>query len=232
MSKFNVKSLLDEEFQIFGGRIGSGKTEIAINIAIAMTKLSIPNVLFDMDVVKPYIRIRDIKDKIAKYGIEILAPPDVTRRVDLPILPSNIIGKLMDRGKQKIIDIGGDPYGAGAIAQFKNLFHNGSYNFFFVVNTRRPETSNKEEILNEMKYVQSAARLKITGLVLNTHLRWETTEGTVMEGYRILKEVSEETKLPIYFACVDKKHKDIVKNLDLPILPLELFVNPLPPLGG
>jgi len=231
MTEFNVKSLLDEEFQIFGGKIGSGKTEIAINIAILMTELNIPNMLFDLDIVKPYVRIRDIKEEVSRYGVEIVSPPDITREVDLPIPPPYIISKLMDKDKQKILDIGGDPYGAGSIAQFKDLFPEGRYNFFFVVNTRRPETSNKGEILNEMTHIQNASKLRITALAFNTNLRWETTKEIIMKGYRIVKEVSRETKLPIRFACVDEQHKDVARQLDLPTLPLKLFVNPLPLLG-
>ena len=231
MTEFNVKSLLDEEFQIFGGKIGSGKTEIAINIAILMTELNIPNMLFDLDIVKPYVRIRDIKEEISKYDVEIVSPPDITRKVDLPILPPYIISKLMNKDKQKILDIGGDPYGAGSIAQFRNFFPEGRYNFFFVVNTCRPETSNKEEILNEMTHIQNASKLRITALVFNTNLRWETTKEIIMKGYSIVKEVSDETELPIRFASVDEQHTDVARQLDLPVLPLKLFVNPLPLLG-
>lgn len=231
MKVFDVKSLLDKESQIFGGKIGSGKTEIAVNIAIKMAEQNIPNVLFDLDIVKPYVRIRDIKDEISMYGIEIVSPPDITRKIDLPILPSHIISKLMGKDKQKILDIGGDPYGAGAIAQFKDLFPEGSYYFFFVVNTRRPETSNTKEIIEAMVQIQDASKLTINALVFNTHLRWETTGRVILNEYKIVKNVSEETKIPIYFACVDEEHQNLVKDLDVPILPLKLFVNPLPRLG-
>ena len=233
MREFNVRNLLDEEFQIFAGRIGSGKTEIAINIAIKMKEAGIKNTLFDMDIVKPYVRIRDLKEVlIPKYHINIVAPPDITRTVDLPIFPKFIVGNLMEKNVQKILDVGGDPYGAGAIAQFRESMPEGTYNFLFVVNTRRPETSTKEEILKAMAVVQNASRMKITGIVFNTNLRWETTEETIMNGYKVVKEVSDYTKLPIIFGCVDEKHKELTEKLDIPILPLKLFVSPLPKMGA
>ncbi|MCD6427457.1 MAG: hypothetical protein J7L03_05125 [Caldisericaceae bacterium] len=232
MKEFNVKDLLDEEFQIFAGRIGSGKTEIAINVAIKMKEAGIKNTLFDMDIVKPYVRIRDLKETlIPKYHLDIVAPPDITRTLDLPIFPKFIIGKLKERGAQKILDVGGDPYGAGAIAQFREVMPEGTYNFFFVVNTRRPETSTKDEILKAMAVIQNASRMKITGIVFNTNLRWETTEETLKRGFEIVKEVSDYTKLPVVFGCVDEMHKEIAENLGIPILPLKLFVNPLPKMG-
>ncbi len=232
MKEFDIKSLLDEEFQIFAGRIGSGKTEIVINVAIQMKEAGIKSTLFDMDIVKPYVRIRDLKETlIPKYHLDIVAPPDVTRTLDLPIFPKFILGKLMEKGTQKILDVGGDPYGAGAIAQFREVMPEGTYNFFFVVNTRRPETSNKDEILKAMAVIQNASRMKITGIVFNTNLRWETTEETLQKGFEIVKEVSDYTKLPIVFGCVDEKHREIAEKLDIPILPLKLFVNPLPKMG-
>ena len=232
MKEFNVKELLDEEFQIFIGRIGSGKTEIAINIALRMTEQGIKNTLFDMDIVKPYVRIRDIKNElIGKHHLSIVSPPDVTRMLDLPIFPKFIIGKLMEKGVQKILDVGGDAYGAGSIAQFRPYIQEGTYNLFFVVNTYRPETSTKDEILKAMATVQNASKMKITGIVFNSNLRWETDADTLKKGFEIVKEVSDYTKLPIVFGCVDEKHKVIADAINIPILPLKLFVNPLPPLG-
>ncbi len=233
MKEFNVKELLDEEFQIFVGRIGSGKTEIAINVALKMNEQGIKNTLFDMDVVKPYVRIRDIKGTlIGKYHLSIVSPPDVTRMLDLPIFPKFIIGKLMEKNVQKILDVGGDAYGAGSIAQFRQYIPDGTYNLFFVVNTFRPETSTKDEILKAMAVVQNASKMKITGLVFNSNLRWETTADDVKKGFEIVKSVSEYTKLPIAFGCVDEKNVSIAESLNIPVLPLKLFVNPLPPLGA
>ncbi len=232
MKEFDVEVLLKKEVQIFAGRIGSGKTEIAINIAIKMKEAGIKSALFDMDIVKPYVRIRDLKEiLVSKYHLNIVSPPDITRTLDLPIFPKSIIGKLMEKGIQKILDVGGDPYGAGAIAQFRGVMPEGTYNFFFVVNTRRPETSTKDEILKAMAVIQNASRMRITGIVFNTNLRWETTEETLKKGFEIVKEVSDYTKLPIVFGCVDEKHKEITERLDIPILPLKLFVNPLPKMG-
>lgn len=231
MREFDPKSILEHEFQIFGGKIGSGKTEISINLAIKMHQSGFNTVLFDMDIVKPYVRIRDIKDKLTPYGFEIVSPPELTRAIDLPVFPKNVIGKLMDKDVYKILDVGGDPYGAGSIAQFREIIREGLYNFFFIINTRRPETSNKVEIIRAIKKIQDASRMKVTHLVLNTHLRWETTSEIVREGYDIVREVSNELNIPIAFLCVDENHKELVDSIDLPYFPLKLFVNPLPIFG-
>ena len=232
MVNYELKHILNKKFQIFGGRIGSGKTEIAVNIAIALKLEDIDNSLFDMDIVKPYVRIRDIKEKISIYDLSIVSPPDITRTLDLPIFPPFIISRLMENKTVKILDVGGDPYGAGSLAQFRNIIKKTSYNFFFVVNTRRPETSTEYEIISSLREVEQASRLKVTHLVLNTNLRWETTRDIFMEGNAILENVSEKTGIPIEFGCVDKNYKEIADGVSIPILPLELFIKPLPNLNN
>jgi len=227
MREFDVHALLNKEFNIFAGRIGSGKTEVAINLAIKIESLGIDCTLFDMDVVKPYIRIRDIKESFASYNIKLVTPPDITRSIDLPIYPKFIVGELMERGTVKILDVGGDTYGSGSIAQFRQAIGE-SYNFFFIVNTYRPETSTKEEIIRAMESIQSSSKMKITHLVFNSNLRWETTRETIENGFEIVKSVSAETGIPIMFGCIDERSISLVDSIDLPILPLKLFVNPLP----
>jgi len=232
LEKINISSLAGKEFLIFGGRIGSGKTEVAVNLAIKMKQQKINSVLFDMDMVKPYVRIRDIKKQINSYNLSIVSPPDITRTLDLPIYPPYIIGSLMEKGAVKILDIGGDPYGAGSIAQFRNIIESCSYNFYFVINSKRPETSTEDEIIESLKAVEHASRLKVTHFILNTNLRWETTGKIVMEGYDILKEVSGKTDIPIAFVCADKNHEDVIDGVPVPALLLELFIKPLPELSG
>lgn len=232
LKKINIDSLAGKEFLIFGGRIGSGKTEIAVNLAIKMKQQKINSVLFDMDMVKPYVRIRDIKKQLNSYNLSIVSPPDITRTLDLPIYPLYIIGSLMEKGAVKILDIGGDPYGAGSIAQFRNIIESCSYNFYFVINSKRPETSTEDEIIASLKAVEHASRLKVTHFILNTNLRWETTGRIVMEGYDILKEVSGKTDIPIAFVCADKNHEDVIDGVPVPALLLELFIKPLPELNG
>jgi len=227
MKEFDFKSILGKEFQIFMGRIGSGKTEIAINLAIILKKQDIKSTLFDIDIVKPYVRIRDIREKLSEYGLDIVSPPELTKALDLPVFPKNIIGEFMERGNVKILDVGGDPYGAGTIAQFREYFA-GNVNLFFVINTRRPFTSNKAEILNAIYDIESASKMNLSYLVFNTNLRWDTTREVIEEGFKIVKSVSYETKIPIAFAAVDENRSDLFDIFEVPVLKLKLFITPLP----
>lgn len=227
MQEFDVKSILDKEFQIFVGRIGSGKTELAINIAIKIKEDGINPVLFDMDIVKPYVRIRDLREKLDPYKIDIVSPPELTRSLDLPVFPKDLIGNFLDRGTIKILDVGGDPYGAGTIAQFREYFR-GNYNLFFVINTRRPFTETEDEIIAAIAEIQNASKMTVTHLVFNTNLRWETTREVIEEGFKVVSSVSNKTGIPIAFGVVDESSKELFEIYKVPIFKLKLFVSPLP----
>ncbi|MGB9794550.1 ATP-binding protein [Caldisericum exile] len=227
MREFDVRKLLKKRTQIITGRIGSGKTEIAINLAIKLKNLEIPVKLFDLDIVKPYVRIRDVESKLKEYNLDLVLPPPLTRALDVPVFPRDIVSQLMDKDSYHVIDVGGDAYGAGSIAQFRNFFED-SYNMLFVVNTKRPYTETKEQILKELETIQNASKLKVTHLILNTNLRWETTREIIKEGYEVLKKVSEELSIPIIFAVIDESKTDLVDSLDLDVFPIKLFISPIP----
>jgi hypothetical protein len=110
MKEFDVRKLLEKRTQIIAGRIGSGKTEVAINLAIKLKSLEIPVKLFDMDIVKPYVRIRDVVDKLSPYGLDLVLPPPLTRALDVPVFPQDVISQLMDKESYHVIDVGGDAY--------------------------------------------------------------------------------------------------------------------------
>ena len=64
--------------------------------------------------------------------------------------------------------------------------------------------------------------------MLNTNLRWDTTKEIIEEGFKILKEVSEELNIPIIFLCIDERRKDLADGIEVDIFPLKLFVSPIP----
>jgi len=227
MKEFDVRKLLGKGTQIVTGRIGSGKTEIAINLAIKLKSLGIPVKLFDMDIVKPYVRIRDVVHELSPYALDLVLPPPLTRALDVPVFPADVISQLMDKESYHVLDVGGDAYGAGSIAQFRKFFED-SYHMLFVVNTRRPYTETKEQILKEIETIENASKLKVTHLILNTNLRWETTGEIIKEGFSILNEVSRELSIPILFGCVDESKLSLMDSLDVEVFPLKLFISPIP----
>lgn len=219
---------MSKKIDIFIGNMGSGKSEIAINYAVNQKKIKERNFcLLDLDVIKPYIRLRDVSDKIEQLGIKLLMPDESLRNADMPIVPGNMIKILTDPSYDLLIDVGGEERGCITIAQFKEYFDNADLSVHLVINPFRPFSSSIEKILHMIDSLQNNSKLSITNLISNPHLRFDTTIGEVIQGTEIVIRVSEITKIPIKAICVwHKIFSDEFKNKynDYQVLPLRLYL--------
>ncbi len=217
----NVKKIT-----IFIGEIGSGKTEISINYAIKLRKEKDKDVdLIDLDIMKPYIRLRDLKDEIEKFGVNVVSPPQRYKQADLPILIHATKSCIFDENRFCVYDIGGGEESSFILRQFPEL-KEFPYNLFFVVNIFRPFTQTKEEIENAIKTLESASGLKISGIVSNSHLRENTKKEDVIKGYKVVKEVSGVLGIPIAFVGVKESMVDKFRDEEFYeyIFPMKTFI--------
>ncbi|MHC4960429.1 MAG: hypothetical protein ACYTGN_18930, partial [Planctomycetota bacterium] len=73
--------------------------------------------------------------------------------------------------------------------------------------------------------IESASRLKVTGLVANTHLMQDTTPGIVREGYELASAVALQSGLPL--RCVTAPGDlELTTPIDAPLLRLERVMLP------
>ena len=57
------------------GSYGSGKTEIAVNLAFQLSQSGRPVHLADLDLVNPYFRCREARDLLSSRGVRVVVPP-------------------------------------------------------------------------------------------------------------------------------------------------------------
>ncbi len=188
----------NKKITIFIGNMGSGKSEIALNYTLEQMKLSAkPVKLLDLDVIKPYIRIRDIAEKLEKEGIELLMPEKKIRNADMPIIPSKIMNYFYDDRFDMVIDVGGDDRGAISIAQFKNIFNEMDATSYVVINAMRPFSNTPQRIIDTITELSRLSKLNINGIIANTHIRLTTTWDEVLKGLDTIIEASEAIHIPI-----------------------------------
>ena len=77
---------------------------------------------------------------------------------------------------------------------------------YSVINTKRPLTDTKENIIMMIKEINLNSRLEITGLINNTNLSYETTCEDIYEGEKLVLAVSEEIKLPFIFTSLFEEY--------------------------
>lgn len=177
------------------GAYGSGKSEYSIHLARSLKSAGKDVVLADMDVVNPYFRSRDVRDVFAQEGIEVIAPDGEFSHADLPMISPRIKGAIENYQKTVILDVGGDPAGCRTLGRFVEQIKKRGYILRLVVNTSRPFTTTKEEILAMIEMLEFSAKLKVGELICNTNLMEYTDASLVEEGIRVVQEVATHLNL-------------------------------------
>lgn len=187
------------KINIFVGHYGSGKTEMAINFALKSADNSEKTTLVDIDIVNPFFRSSEVSSILEENNIDLISPNFVQTNLDIPSLPATISGVFHKENEVVIFDVGGDPEGARVLGSYKQYLDKADYNMYFVINTRRPFTNTAEEIIEMIDEIEAYSRQKITHLVSNTNLSYETTMPIVEEGIKVVEEVSKITNIPIAY---------------------------------
>jgi cellulose biosynthesis protein BcsQ len=191
--------MFDKRISIFTGHFGSGKTELAVNYALNLAKDGFKTVITDLDVINPFFRTSDLADYLENKGIKVITPLNANTNVDVNTVPPEIYSIFDQKEYRAVLDVGGDDLGATVLSAYNREILEDDYQLFFVINTRRPETSTEEGILKILDEIQKASRLKVDWLVNNSNILRETTEEVILEGEKIIKNVSDRLSIPIAF---------------------------------
>jgi hypothetical protein len=194
---------------LFAGPFGSGKTEIATNYALRLAgqrdaQADNRVALIDLDIVTPYHRSRDLTERLAADGVEVVAPRTYGRYSEPIALAPAILGTIQDERRTVVVDVGGDEVGANALARYGSYISSTSHELFLVVNPYRPATSTDEGVRRVRAEIENAARLEITALVSNPHLMDETTDQTVRQGHQAVVRAARLLELPVRWVCAEE----------------------------
>lgn len=191
---------------IIGGHYGSGKTNIAVNLAFKLKKSYNKVAVADIDIVNPYFRTSGSERELEAAGIQLILPQFAGSNIDLPALPRTINAVTDDKSCRFIVDVGGDDRGALALGRLTNALKiENDYDFFLVINKFRPLTATPDGALEVMREIEAACRLKFTGIINNPNLGEETTAKDVLDSAGYAGEVSRLTGLPIVYTAADER---------------------------
>ncbi len=200
------------------GEFGSGKTELAVNLASYMQKSGMKTAVVDMDLAKPYFRTREHKERLENEGVTVVMPQGALAHSDLPIMPEGLTRVLFSHDYRVIIDVGGSK-SAIVLAQVRDRIRDNGCEVLLVVNICRPFSADATEVLTAMRNIEAASGLAVTGLVSNTNLGAETTTEHVNAGLKVVREVSELTGLPLRWLVLPDWMYEGFQS-DAPMLPL------------
>ncbi|HOQ37687.1 MAG TPA: hypothetical protein PK033_01250 [Acetivibrio sp.] len=206
--------MFTKRINIFTGHFGSGKTEVSVNYALKLSEQGKKTAIVDFDIVNPFFRTTDAKDVLESKNIWVVTPMYANTNVDVPALPPEINTLFEKKEYTVVFDVGGDDLGARAIARYKEEIEKDSYEMFFVINTKRPMTDTLSKIERMIFEIEEAAGLKVTKLVNNTNLLGNTTMQDVLEGHKMIKELSGKLNIPIGFISGFREAVDGVQSLE------------------
>ncbi|MGE5550980.1 MAG: ATP-binding protein [Bacteroidota bacterium] len=207
------------------GPYGSGKTEVALNLARRERENGRDTALIDLDIINPYFRSREAATLAGGWGLRVISSVEGFEEADLPALSPSILGALQTPGLCLVFDVGGDPVGARVLGRFHALLAERTPEVWMVVNTYRPETGSPEAIVAAARRIAVAGRQALTGLVANPNLGPETDLASIRRGCRAVREAAGRLGLPVVYTAVREDLAEEASRGDLgPILPLRRYM--------
>ena len=199
---------------LFAGHYGSGKTNLAVNYALALRESGESVTVADMDIVNPYFRTKDSAEVLDAAGIRLISPAFANSNVDLPALPAALYLPIVERDTLAVLDIGGDDRGAYALGRYApDILAEGDFEMIFVVNFCRPLTKTAEDALGVMREIETAGGIPFTAIVNNSNLGAETTPETVRATRERAEALSRLSGLPLLFTSAEARIADAVSEL-------------------
>ena len=205
------------------GHYGSGKTNIAVNLA-QQIKREYPTVtLADLDIVNPYFRSKDSAADLEAAGIRLICSNYANSNVDIPALPPDLYALTDDRRMRAIIDVGGDDRGALVLGRLAPaILAENDYEMLMVINCYRPLTRDAASTVEVMREIECAGGIRFTALVNNSNLGVETTAEDVLASMRYAEEVAAMSGLPVVMTTADEKLQEELKGKIPNLFPLKL----------
>lgn len=188
---------------LLSGHYGSGKTNIAVNLARRLRASNENVAIADIDIVNPYFRTKDSQAELEGAGIRVISSPYAGSNVDLPALPDEVYAITDDKSVTAVVDVGGDDRGALALGRWRDaILQEGDYEMLFVINRFRPLTATPEDAVEVMREIEIASGIPFTAVVNNSNLGDETTARDVLESGAYAANVCAISALPLKMTTV------------------------------
>lgn len=181
----------DRRFLVLVGNYGSGKTELALNLALESAAHR-STTLVDLDIVNPYFRSGEKAQELRAAGVRVLMPTFAMSTVDIPALPAEIQSVFQQPGDRVIFDVGGDDTGAAALGRYAPSFQKfrSETTVCLVINALRPLTQTAQDVVELAQRIAARGRMSLDVIMNNTNLGDQTDAAMVQMGHQVAEEAA------------------------------------------
>lgn len=193
------------------GNYCSGKTEIAMNMAMLSASQGKRTQVIDLDRINDYFRMSDHIQMLIDKCINVVSPSFVGKGLTQTVMPAQVASAFDSDWDLVIFDVGGDQAGALSLARYHQDFaalEPGQLEVYDIVNVFRPMSESPEKIIKLKGELEGFARQTVTGFVNNSNLLNYASTDDLRQGYDILRETSDLTGIPIVHTTGRKKFLD------------------------
>ena len=216
----------NKRLTILCGHYGTGKTNVAVNYALALAAAGESVTVADLDIVNPYFRTLDSAADLEAAGVRMICSRFANSNVDIPSLPPDLYAITDDKSRRVVIDVGGDDSGAMVLGRLAPaILAEDSYAMWLVVNRYRPLTPDIPSTVEVMGEIEAASGLRFTGIVNNSNLGAETDAATVLASVDYAESLAAATGLPLVATTVDGRLYAELEGRISNLFPLKLQQN-------
>ncbi len=216
----------NKRITILCGHYGTGKTNVAVNHALALARAGEAVTVADLDIVNPYFRTLDSAADLEAAGVRMICSRFANSNVDIPSLPPDLYAITDDTSRRVVIDVGGDDSGAMVLGRLAPaIIAENRYDMWLVVNRYRPLTPDIPSTVEVMGEIEAASGLRFTGIINNSNLGVATTADVVLKTTDYAADLSAATGLPLVATTVDGRLYDELKGKVENLFPLKLQNN-------
>lgn len=207
---------------VFLGETGSGKTEFALNLAVALAGLGrFPVHLFDLDQTKPLFRSRDACSRMEAQGVTLHFDEQL---LDAPTLAPGVRSSIQDDTRYTLLDVGGGEMGSRMVGGLAPLLNRGGAAAFYIVNPYRPWSKNTGSIEQTMAAVLGASRIQNMQVWANPTLGAGTTAAEFLTGLEQAQDMLP-ADMPVSGVCVlDTLLPEVQGKVSLSLYPIQRYL--------
>lgn len=193
---------------ILVGNYGSGKTEIAINLAVNGAQKGLKTLVIDLDKVNDYFRMSDKVTLLQEKQVQVVSPTFAGQGVTPSNMSAAVASAFDGDWDLVVFDVGGDAAGALSLGRYHQDFaalQPGQLAVYDIVNVFRPMSETPEKILKLKAEIEDFARQQVTGFVNNSNLLNYASANDLRAGYDVIRGASDLSGIPVVHTTARKE---------------------------